>query len=280
MGNLNDLTISWEGYTRGDVEDIIKQEFAKDKAGIASKFAASFFDQDKIMQYFFKSDEDLQEWKDSKEDSLILYSVPFNFSGTVSQVRVINGMPSATLYFTTQSSEAIISCSFLSQEKGITDSAWTDVNEDFEVSVAIDKGSTGEYITIINKETVLNGNSFSFNIRSSIATGVNRVRVTAKGLQSGSSASLTYTINLTTMYLAPSNFTWFLPFVEGNAYNLGGLNIGGNLQKVLRIRVSREEAYLKEYEINIGDSIYTSTAYVFTGLEFPTAGSGVYNVEL
>lgn len=280
MGNITDLTTSWEDYTKGDVEDIIKQEFARDKASIASKFGASYFDQDKMTQYFFATDDDKQQWLDSGDESLIVHSIPFNFSGTVNQVKVINEMASANLFFTTQSTEAKITCSFISQEKGITDSAWTDVNEDFEVSVMVDRGGSGSFVTIVDKQSVLNGNSFTFDVRNSLATGANRVRVMVKGVQTESTASLTYTVTLTTMYLAPSNFSWYVPFVEGEAYSLGGMNIGGNLQKVLRIRVSREEAYLKEYEINIGDSIYTSTAYVFTGLEFPTAGSGVYNVEL
>lgn len=280
MGNITDLTTSWEDYTKGDVEDIIKQEFARDKASIASKFGASYFDQDKMMQYFFATDDDKQQWLDSGDESLIVHSIPFNFSGTVNQVKVINEMASANLFFTTQSTEAKITCSFISQEKGITDSAWTDVNEDFEVSVMVDRGGSGSFVTIEDKQSVLNGNSFTFDVRNSLATGANRVRVIVKGVQTESTASLTYTVTLTTMYLAPSNFAWYVPFVEGEAYSLGGMNIGGNLQKVLRIRVSREEVYLKEYEINIGDSIYTSTAYVFTGLEFPTAGSGVYNVEL
>ena len=280
MGNITDLTTSWEGYTKYDVEDIIKQEFSRDKASIALKFGASYFDQDKMMQYFFATYDDKQQWLDSGDDSLIVHSVPFNFSGTVNQIKVINEMASANLFFTTQSTEAKITCSFISQEKGITDSAWTDVNEDFEVSVMVDRGGSGSFVTIVDKQSVLNGNSFTFDVRNSLATGANRVRVMVKGVQTESTASLTYTVTLTTMYLAPSNFAWYVPFVEGEAYSLGGMNIGGNLQKVLRIRVSREEAYLKEYEINIGDSIYTSTAYVFTGLEFPTAGSGVYNVEL
>lgn len=280
MGNITDLTTSWEGYTKYDVEDIIKQEFARDKASIALKFGASYFDQDKMMQYFFATYDDKQQWLDSGDDSLIVHSIPFNFSGTVNQIKVINEMASANLFFTTQSTEAKITCAFISQEKGITDSAWTDVNEDFEVSVMVDRGGSGSFVTIVDKQSVLNGNSFTFDVRNSLATGANRVRVIVKGVQTESTASLTYTVTLTTMYIAPSNFAWYVPFVEGETYSLGGINIGGNLQKVLRIRVSREEAYLKEYEINIGDSIYTSTAYVFTGLEFPTAGSGVYNVEL
>lgn len=280
MGNLTDLTTSWEGYTKGDVEDLIKSQFSQNKIDISTKFSASIFDQDKMTQYFFATEDDMKSYKDNGDESLILYSVPFNFSGTVNQIKVINEMPSANLFFTTQSTEAIITLSFISQQKGITDSSWQDVNEDFEVSVLVDRGGVGSYQTIIDKKYVLNGDKFSFDIRSSLMTGSNRVRIIVNGLATGSTSSFTYTVTLTTMYLAPSNFSWHIPFVEGESYSLGGMNIGGNLQKVLRIRVAREEVYIKEYEVNLGDSIYTSTAYTFNGLEFPTAGSGVYNVEL
>ena len=39
MGNLNDLTISWEGFTNGDVEDIIKEEFGEVKTQIRDAIA-------------------------------------------------------------------------------------------------------------------------------------------------------------------------------------------------------------------------------------------------
>lgn len=280
MGNLNDLTTSWEGYNKGDVEDLIKEEFRKDKADISSKIGAVYYDQQTMSHYFFDSEESKNEWLSNGDESLILAIEPLKFSGTVSQVRVINEMASTTLYFTTRADNAEITCSFISQEKGITDAAWTDVPEDFEVSVYVDKGSTGEFIAIKEKEPVLSGNTFTFDVKNSLVTGANRVRVTATGVQSGSSSSLTYNVRLTTMYIAPSNFTWYLPFVEGKDYVLGGVNIGGELDKHLIVHVKMEDKYFKDYDIPLGTNIYTSTAYTYSGLEFPTAGSGVYNVEM
>lgn len=268
-------------YSGARVQEFIKKYLALGNTANQERWGTALFDVTSYSLIGFKDEDNKAKYLETGDKSLIVGApVPFSFTGTVNQLKIINNMSSGNLYFTAQAKEAIIECSFLSQEKGITDSAWSDVNEDFEVTVSIDKGNTGVFEPLITSQSVLNGNTFTFDVRNAIATGANRVRVNAKGVDTGATGAFTYTVNLTTMYLAPSNFTWYLPFVEGNSYNLGGLNIGGNLQKLLRIKVTKEESYIKEYEINIGTAIYTSTAYVYDGLEFPTAGTGVYNVEM
>ena len=247
---------------------------------VDERWGSAYFDPTTYRWLGFKNDLDKATYLATGDESLIVgVPVQFSFSGTVTQVKIINEMPSGTLYFTTKETEAYLTCSFLSQEKGITDSAWTDVVEDFNVSVAVDRGGTGEFADLIVEQLVLNGNSFTFDVRNMLASGSNRVRVVAKGVLSGASASFTYTVNLTSMYLSPSNFTWYTPFIEGATYNLGGMFIGGNLQKVLKIKVAKE-GYEKLYEENIGKDTYTSNAYVYRGLQFPEAGTGIYNVEL
>ena len=268
-------------YSGARVQEFIKKYLVLGNTANQERWGTALFDVTSYSLIGFKDEDNKAKYLETGDKSLIVGApVPFSFTGTVNQLKIINNMSSGNLYFTAQAKEAIIECSFLSQEKGITDSAWSDVNEDFEVTVSIDKGNTGVFEPLITSQSVLNGNTFTFDVRNAIATGANRVRVSAKGVDTGATGAFTYTVNLTTMYLAPSNFTWYLPFVEGNSYSLGGLNIGGNLQKLLRIKVTKEEAYVKEYEINIGTAIYTSTAYVYDGLEFPTAGTGVYNVEM
>lgn len=268
-------------YSGARVQEFIKKYLVLGNTANQERWGTALFDVTSYSLIGFKDEDNKAKYLETGDKSLIVGApVPFSFTGTVNQLKIINNMSSGNLYFTAQAKEAIIECSFLSQEKGITDSAWSDVNEDFEVTVSIDKGNTGVFEPLITSQSVLNGNTFTFDVRNAIATGANRVRVNAKGVDTGATGAFTYTVNLTTMYLAPSNFTWYLPFVEGNSYNLGGLNIGGNLQKLLRIKVTKEESYIKEYEINIGTAIYTSTAYIYDGLEFPTAGTGVYNVEM
>lgn len=249
-------------------------------AQVNERWGAAYFDATTYRWLGFKSEEDKAEWLSTGDDSLIVGSpVPFSFSGTVSQIKIINEMESGNLYYTTKNEKVLLTCSFLSQEKGITDSAWTDVIEDFYVSVAVDRGGSGDFADLIVDQLVLNGNSLTFDVRNMLATGANRVRVVARGAQSSASASFTYTVNMTSMYLSPSNFTWYTPFIEGATYNLGGMMIGGNLQKILKIKVTKE-GYEKIYEVNIGSATYITNAYTFTGLEFPTAGTGIYNVEL
>lgn len=255
------------------------QKFIKDS--LNEKHGASYFEPTTNTMFFFASKDDLAEWLSSGDSSLIVDSVEMNFSGTMYQVKVLSEMPSKTLYFTTQMDKAEITVSFLSQKKGITDTSWQDVIEDYKVSVYIDKGGVGTFAPLILDQLVVSGNTFTFDVRKALGTGTNRIRVVAVGTESGTGAqgSEVFIANLTSMYIAPSNFTWYKPFIEGDTYSLGGVNIGGNLQKILKIRVSKE-GYEKLYEVNIGSDIYTTTAYVFQGMEFPEAGTGVYNVEM
>lgn len=243
-------------------------------------WATAYFDPATFTQYGFRSAEDKAKWLATGDDSLIAgEACPFVFSTVQQRVRIVNGMPSTNLYFTTKAERAEITCSFVSEERSITETNYEEVNEDFLVSVEVDRNFTGAFETLISDQLVLNGQSFTFNVRNVLATGINRVKVNVRGVTTDAKAHLIYTVNLTSMFLSPSNFTWYTPFIEGATYNLGGMNIGGNLQKVLKIKVAKE-GYEKIYEVNIGSATYITNAYTFTGLEFPTAGTGIYNVEL
>ena len=273
MAEIIDITTPWEGLSGNQVEGVIKRTFSE-------KIGAEYFDSATNTKYNFENANKLAEWLSTGDDSLILSKLPYDFSGTQYQVKIISDTPK-NLYFTTQADKAEITVSFLSQKKGITDVSWQDIVEDYNVSVYVDKGGTGTFTPLIVDQFVISGNTFTFDVKKALATGANRVRVVAVGTESADKAqgSEMFIVNLTSMYLAPSNFTWYKPFVEGDTYSLGGVNIGGNLNKVLKIKVSKE-GYERLYEVNIGSNIYTTTAYVFNGLEFPEAGTGVYNVEM
>ena len=245
------------------------------------KHGASYFDAASNTMLYFATKETKEEWLSTGNSELVIDEAVMNFTGTMYQVKVQSEMPSKNMYFTTQADKAEITVSFLSQKKGITDVSWQDIVEDYNVSVYVDKGGTGTFTPLIVDQFVISGNTFTFDVKKALATGANRVRVVAVGTESADKAqgSEMFIVNLTSMYLAPSNFTWYKPFVEGETYSLGGVNIGGNLNKVLKIKVSKE-GYERLYEVNIGSNIYTTTAYVFNGLEFPEAGTGVYNVEM
>ena len=273
MADIIDITTPWEGLSGNQVEGVIKRTFSE-------RIGAEYFDSATNTKYNFENTDKLAEWLSTGDDSLIQSKLSYDFSGTQYQVKIISDMPK-NLYFTTQADKAEITVSFLSQKKGITDVSWQDIVEDYNVSVYVDKGGTGTFTPLIVDQFVISGNTFTFDVKKALATGANRVRVVAVGTESADKAqgSEMFIVNLTSMYLAPSNFTWYKPFIEGETYALGGMNIGGNLNKVLKVKVSKE-GYERLYEVNIGSNIYTTTAYVFNGLEFPSGGTGVYNVDI
>ena len=256
------------------------QKFIKGQlSALGDKTGDAYFDSATNNQYLFKSTEDKMAWL-SGDASIVPKVCQFEFSGTVRRMTVINGMDSKNLYYTQMSESAVITVSFKSEEKGITDTSWNEVLEDARITVEVDRGVTGSYTTIVNEQLVLNGNTFSVDVIKYLATGNNRVRVTAVGVETGSTANIVYSALLTSMYLAPAKFAWNVPFIEGQAYSLGGLYIGGNIDKVLKIKVSNEQTYSKLYEINLGTQTNTSIAYYYNGMVFPTEGTGIYTVEM
>ena len=255
------------------------QEIDQRLSDVDEKFGDAYFESATNIQYLFKTTDDKVAWLGG-DTSITPKVCQFVFSGTVRLMTVINGMDSKNLYYTQMSESAIITVGFKSEEKGITDTSWNEVLEDARITVEVDRGVTGFYTQIVDGQLVLNGNTFSIDVLKYLATGNNRVRVTATGVETGSTSNIVYSALLTSMYLAPAKFAWNVPFVEGQAYSLGGLYIGGNIDKVLKIKVSNEQTYSKLYEINLGTQTNTSIAYYYNGLTFPTEGTGIYTVEM
>ena len=263
------------------MQDFIKEGIASANTAYSERWGAVAFDSSNYTLLGFKDDEDKQAYLSGGPDSLVIGREQLNFTGTVNQLKIINGMGSGNLYFTTTQEKAEITVGFLSQQKGITELEWQEVLEDFSVTVAVDKGSTGVFENIESDKQVLNGQTLTFDVKKYIATGANRVRVSARGLTTGVTSNFIYSVTLTTMYLSPSKFAWNVPFVEGDTYSLGGMNIGGAIQKSLFVSVKNGAlGYEKTYEQNIGTTTYVNNAYFFTGMEFPATGTGVYDVEI
>ena len=247
---------------------------------VDKKIGASYFDPSTMICYHFKTEQDKDKWLDNRDGNLVIGHTPYTFTNILRQIIITNTQQTNNFYFVTTHTEAVIEMVFKSQEKSLTATSWDDKIEDFYVTVAVDKNSVGSYTTIVDSKQVINGNSFSVDVRKYLAIGNNRVRVTVVGAETGETKSVTYSVVLTSMYLTPANFAWNVPFIEGRPYNLGGVNIGGNLEKMLYVKMSNEHGYSKLYEVNLGATQWINSAYYFTGLEFPAGGTGVYNVEL
>lgn len=256
------------------------EQIDKRLSDVDTKIAATHFDAAAMVQYGFASVEDRDRYLESGDESLVISSCPFEFTGTQRRVQVINRMESNQLYFAENTGKAEITVGFLSQEKGISDTQWMEVMEDFTVSVWVDKWATGNWTSIIENRTVLSGNDLLFDVYKYIQNGQNRVRIMATGATSGAVGNLILNVNRTSMYLIDSNFAWNRPFIEGETYALGGMNIGGNIPKIMYITITGNNGETEQYEENLGTKTYTNVAYYYTGLSFPKAGTGTYHVDI
>ena len=267
-------------YSGASVQEFLKGFCQKSVDNEQNKMGAFYFDTAAMKFYTFRNEEDRDNFMSNGDISLVLSSQDIVFGGTQKKLTIINKMSSNNIYFTTNSKKAEITVGFESKEKEFNALEWTDVIEDAYFTVSVDKGVTGNYVNILENVLVRHGETLTFDVYNYISSGSNRVKVTAVGLVSEQVANFGYSVTLTSMYLSPANFGWYLPFVEGNIYNLGGMNIGGALNKKLIIKISNDGGYSEQYEENIGTAVYVTNPYYYTKLPFPSAGTGVYHVEL
>lgn len=250
------------------------------KAQIRSKCADGIFDATSNTLYLFETAEAKEEAASSGDYSAAMAVVPFNFSGYVYKINFETSLPSQNVYYTQNQTTAIATFTPSSEQKEITAQSWSELLEDYDYEVSIDRGETGNYTTIATG-SCLSGESFSFDIRNYISSQRSKVKVSVTGKTSEQRASYMYYATLTAMYLEPdSEFTWAKAFKEGETFSLGGWHIGGNLQKTF-VAVLRDSEGIEvgTYTENIGSRTFVSSAYNFEGLVFPEAGTGIYSVE-
>lgn len=279
MATIDNLTTSWEGHTKGEVEDFIKQYLGKVNAFENEKAACIGFKG--MTGYLFASAEDKQEWENTGVENWI-DTAEIKIVGTERKIQITNLSGNNNPYFTTSGRKAEITVSFKSLYKDVMDSEWSeDASDDAFFTVSVDRGATGSWTVIASDEYRKQGETYTIDVFNYLAVGANRIIIKAVGSATGAVGQLNITANLTQMYLSPANFAWYKPFVEGEAYNLGGVNIGGNLDKTIYIRISNDTGYSVTYEERLYNQQFIDSAYYYSGLQFPTsAGTGVYNIEM
>lgn len=265
-------------YSGQAVQSFIKSTFN-------AKVGASYFEPATMTLLGFRNAEERNEYITSGNPDLVIDSCPITINGVQNRIVVTNRAGANTMYFTTANDTAYVQLGLESQEKSITDTEWKTKEEDFYVSTHIDKGASGSYELVEADRLVMSGSDFRIDIRNILSTGNNRLKITVKGASTDEVTTVIYTVVLTTMYLKASNFAWYTPFVEGTQYNLGGMNIGGAIPKKLKVVITglsgtANASYERSYEVDLGTSTYINTDYFFQGLEFPSAGTGVYNVNI
>lgn len=242
-------------------------------AAVSDKVGYTFFNSsDGNTLYSFASEETYNQWVEegmNGNSALIIDKTPFSFEGTMRRLTVVNLLTTQNPYFTTNKKSAILRFGYVSQYKGITEPDWQDFDENAKVTVEVDKGFTGEFVKVVDGQQLLNGKNFEIDVYQHIAVGDNKVRVTIVGETTATKGTLTYTVALTSMYMLPSasGVNWHQVLVEGEQFSFGGFNIGGTVNKTVKVRVyynnNNGEIAHADYEENIGTKIYTSTAYTF-----------------
>lgn len=254
-------------YSGQAVQNFIKNQL-QSKAGKAFFFNAN----DGNSLYSFESNETYEQWLaegGSSDSELILFKTPFTFAGEMRRLTIDNRLDTQNPFFTTNKKSAIIRFGYTSQYKGITESQWTDFDENAFVTIEVDKGFKGEYTKIVEGTRLLNGKDFEVDVYQHIEIGENKVRVTVVGETTETKGTLIYSVTLTSMYMLPSvsGVNWHLPLVEGNQFSLGTFNIGGTVNKTVKVRVTYNNPSgaitYTDYEQNIGSNIYVNTPYSF-----------------
>lgn len=241
-------------------------------AAVSEKVGYTFFNSsDGNTLYSFASEETYNQWVEegmNGNSELIIDKTPFSFEGTMRRLTVVNLLTTQNPYFTTNKKSAILRFGYESQYKGITEPDWQDFDENAKVTVEVDKGFTGEFVKVVDGQQLLNGKNFEVDVYQHIAIGDNKVRVTIVGETTATKGTLTYTVALTSMYMLPSStVNWHLPLIQGERFYFGGFNIGGTVNKTVKVRVTYHnnngEVTYTDYEDYIGSKIYENVTYSF-----------------
>ena len=151
----------------------------------------------------------------------------------------------------------------------------TDFAENYTYIVAIDTGDG--YINRFNG-TIASGESATVDIRTFLAVGTNKIRISVTGAESSQTKTTILTATLTSLSLSCSH-TWYAPWNEGEDYVLNNIYFSGSIPKTLHIKLGETE-WTKAYRANENYATI-ATNYTIPASAFPASSeSGVHTVEL
>ena len=201
----------------------------------------------------------------------------FTLSGTVYAITLDSTTPSI-FYVLRDATTAYIDVTPSTKSGTIGQTDLDDFTEDYLYEVAVDNGS-GTFVTRTSG-TCTSGGTIRVNVRSYLAMGTNRIKFTVTGADSQQSKTLTFTASVTSLSLT-SNFSWNLPWIQGQAFSVDKLNFSGNLQKTLHVKIDDDDE--QEYtQVFTAGTNYVTTAYSFDLTDkFPTdATTGIHTIEV
>lgn len=237
--------------------------------------------------YWFASENDSTAFQaDNTRTDLVLFSTAMSFASELYRVLLTNNNGTTNLNVATNETNIPISIDFAVQKKAMTDVQWTTTNDGCYVTLQVDAGSTGTYVTVLDASFYSYGSTFLFNIRDYLIAGQNRVKVQFVSENDDTViSSLVYSVTMSEMYIELMNNEWYVPIVEGgdtNAYKLGGFKIVGAVSKTLHLDLYSNSANVKSFSYAVGTTSYASVPFYYTsGLGFDIADlpTGVYLVD-
>ena len=273
-----DRTVDWGGdESTGNlpVSGAMVQKFIKDTFNTKYGYVRIVGD----VEQFFACEEDAGKYDENPDDNVALLlkqvTLPAGGSSVTSQyyVRTINNLDSRN-FAVSQGKACYLKFTYQSQVKPSPDLPYEDTQERGYVTVfARMKGKEYEQVMDFYCQS---GEMNTIDVAEYLGSGDNDVMIRITGEETNESApALTYTITLTSLSISAKNFDWWRPFTTD--INIPYI-IGGNIEKILKIAVTRlEDGSITTQDINIGKTVYTETAYGFN-LPHPEQ-PGVYNVS-
>lgn len=261
------------------------QSFIKQHLGAIPHSA--HFDPNDYTMYWFASDEDKAAFiEDSSRRDLVLYSTQLSFSSELFRVSLVNNTGSTQMNVATNETSVELSIAYDVQTKNMEESSWRSTGQGVLVTAFIDRGASGTY-QILQEETFMPAEQvYEIDVKDALAIGANRVRVNFVSENDASvSASITYTINLTEMFIEPLNNEWYIPIIEGGDsanYKLGGFRIVGAVNKTLHLDIYSGNQKIIAFEKLIGTTVYDRVQYNYTiaeGFDISSLQTGVYVVN-
>ncbi len=253
------MSTPWDGYKKSRVEEFLKEQLTDLINTCDEKVGWISYENGAIVFY-------------DSEGGTQLGSVPL--SGTVYAITLTSTTPS-TFYVLKDDPQAFIDVT-PSTKSGTLGGEMDDFPEDYTWSLAVDNGS-GSFVEK-SSGTCLSGDTIHQNVRSYLAVGNNRIKLTVVGVDSGQSKSTTFTASVTTLTLT-SRFNWNVPFVEGQAFAINGLYFSGNLQKTLYVKVDDDDEQTYTQVFASGTN-YITSPYSFDMTDKFPGETGIHTVEI
>lgn len=259
MGNITDLTTSWEGYSKGDVEDFLKDQIRSMIAELQGKFGDATYEGGQLKFY------------DESGGTLV---GALTITGTSYIVSVDSNVPSSFTVLTSDASYILrLTPTTQSMEFGSTTKE--DYPEDYTFKFEVDSGSGFVDRTPI-QNTIKQGASAEIDIRNYLTTGVNRIRVVVTGAESGQPRTLVFTALLTSLSLS-CNHKWHTVWFEGETYAITNIFFSGNIAKTLYVKVGDADPLTTTFPAS---TQYVSVPTTFDLTNATPSESGVIPIEI